>query len=128
MVNETEQFQSRLHRIQRGRAKRRNGMGFVVHPDGVVTAIGRPSSRLRFAFPLKGLVLALMVAATVKAYLIWFLGVDIYTLEIQSLLSGSAFEQVAGLILMPDAVTGWLVERFADIDVFVRGGIAAQAG
>ena len=128
MVNETEQFQSRLLRIQRNRRKQRRGMGFIVHPDGVVTAIGRPSSRLRFAFPLKGLVLSVLVAAAVKAYLMWFLGLEVYTLEVQSLLSGSSFEQAAGLILMPDTLTSWMVDRYEDINVFVRGGLAAQSG
>ncbi|MEJ6391545.1 hypothetical protein [Gymnodinialimonas ulvae] len=99
----------------------------MVHPDGIVTAIGKPSSRLRFAFPLKGIILSLMVAVAVKSYLMWFLGVEIYTLEVQSLLSGSSFERIAGLILMPDALTMWGMERFEDINVFIRGGLAAQA-
>lgn len=128
MLNETDQFHARLSRIQRARRRRRNGMGFIVHPDGVVTAVGRPSSRLRFAFPVKGIVLALMVAVAVKSYLMWFLGLEIYTLEVQSLLSGSSFEQIAGLILMPDALTMWGMDRFEDINLFVRGGLAAQAG
>jgi hypothetical protein len=128
MVNDTEKFHSRLNRIQRSRRRQRGGMGFVVHPDGIVTAIGKPSSRLRFAFPLKGIILSVMVAVAVKSYLMWFLGVDIYTLEVESLLSGSAFERIAGLILMPDALTIWGMERFEDINVFIRGGLAAQAG
>ena len=128
MLNETDQFHARLNRIQRSRRRRPKGMGFVVHPDGIITAVGRPSSRLRFAFPVKGIVLALMVAVAVKSYLLWFLGVEIYTLEVQSLLSGSAFEQIAGLILMPDALSMWGMERFEDINLFVRGGLAAQAG
>ncbi|MBF9043294.1 hypothetical protein HKCCE4037_08150 [Rhodobacterales bacterium HKCCE4037] len=126
MSYDNEQFQSRLNRIQRSRRGRRKGMGFVVHPDGVVTAIGRPSSRLRFAFPLKGIIAGLFVAVAVKAYLIWFLGVDVYTLEVQSLLTGSSFERIAGLILLPDALTNWMVDRYEDFNVFVRGGLAAQ--
>ena len=123
MVNETEQFQSRLHRIQRSRRRKRGGMGFVVHPDGVVTAIGQPSSRLRFAFPLKGLMLSLFIVAAVKSYLIWFLGVDVYTLEVQNLLSGSSFEQIAGIVLLPDAMSMWGVDRIDEINALVAGGL-----
>lgn len=127
MVNETDQFHNRLNRIQRGRRRQRKGMGFVVHPDGVVTAIGRPSTRLRFGFPLKGLLLALVIAVAVKAYLMWFLGTDIYTLEVETLLNGSSFEQAAGLVLMPDALTSWMAARYEDIAIFIQAGIAAQA-
>ena len=125
MVNETEHFNDRLNRIQRGRRQRRGGMGFVVHADGVVTAIGQPSSRLRFGFPLKGLLLGLVAAVAVKSYLMWFLGTDIYTLEVQTLLAGSSFERLAAMVLMPDAVTLSGVERFEDINVFIQAGMAA---
>lgn len=124
MVNETEHFNNRLNRIQRGR-RGRNGMGFVVHADGVVSPLGQPSSRLRFGFPLKGLLVALVIAVAVKAYLMWFLGTDVYALEVQRLLVGSAFEQAAGLILMPDALSGWVVERYDDIHAFIQAGMAA---
>ncbi len=125
MSNVSESFSERLDRIQRSRRGRSGGMGFVVHPDGVVTAIGGSSSRLRFGFPLKGLLTALFIAVLVKAYLMWFLGTDVYTLEVQSLLSGSAFERLAAIVLMPDVLTEWVVERYADIYVFVQAGFAA---
>lgn len=124
MVNETEHFSDRLNRIQRGQ-RRRSGMGFVVHADGVVSPIGHASSRLRFGFPLKGLLLGLIVAVAVKAYLMWFLGTDVYALEVQTLLSGAAFEQAAGMILMPDALSAWAVERYDAIYAFIQAGMAA---
>ncbi|GAB5448787.1 hypothetical protein [Gymnodinialimonas sp.] len=125
MVNETEHFNERLNRIQRGRRRNRGGMGFVVHPDGVVAPIGKPSSRLRFGFPLKGVLLGLMIAVAVKAYLMWFLGTDVYALEVQTLVTGAAFEQAAAMILMPDALSAWVVERYEDIYAFVQAGLAA---
>lgn len=127
MVNETQNFSDRLDRIQGTRRRNKGGMGFVVHPDGVVTAIGRPSSRLRFAFPLKGLILGLMIVSAVKAYVMWFLGTDVYALEVESLLSGTSFEQVAALVLMPDPLTSWLVVQYEAIFVFVQAGLAANA-
>lgn len=127
MVNETEHFNDRLNRIQRGRRRNRGGMGFVVHPDGVISPIGNPSSRLRFGFPLKGLLIALVVAVAVKAYLMWAVGTEIYALEVTTLLSGTAFEQAAGLVLMPDALSAWVVERYDAIYAFVQAGMAADA-
>lgn len=124
MVNETEHFSERLSRIQRRR--RPHGMGFVVHSDGVISPIGRPSSRLRFGFPLKGLLLAFVIAVTVKAYLMWILGTEVYVLEVQTLLSGTAFEQMAGMILMPDGLSAWVVERYNEIHAFIQAGLAAN--
>lgn len=125
MFDTTENFNDRLDRIQRGRRGRTSGMGFVIHPDGVVTSIGGGSSRLRFGFPLKGLLTAMLIAVIVKAYLIWFLGTDVYTLEVQSLLTGSAFERLAAIVLMPDGLTAWVVERFQDLYLFVQAGLSA---
>lgn len=127
MVNETDHFNDRLNRIQHVRRRNRGGMGFVVHPDGVVSSIGNPSSRLRFGFPLKGVLLGFVVAVAVKAYLMWFLGTDVYALEVQSLLSGTAFEQAAAMVLMPDALSAWVVERYDVVYAFVQAGLAAGA-
>ena len=126
MVNETEHFSDRLNRIQRGRHRRRGGMGFVVHADGVVTAIGQPSSRLRFGFPLKGLLIALFIAVAVKAYLMWFIGTDVYALQVQTLLAGSGFERAVAMVLMPDVLTAWAADRYEDIYVFIQAGLAAE--
>lgn len=127
MINETDHFNDRLNRIQHVRRRNRGGMGFVVHPDGVVSSIGNPPSRLRFGFPLKGVLLGLIVAVAVKAYLMWFLGTDVYVLEVQSLLSGTAFEQAAAMVLMPDVLSAWVVERYDDVYAFVQAGLAAGA-
>lgn len=124
MENETENFQDRLNRIQQRRSGKNGGMGFVIHPDGVVTAIGDPASRLRFGFPLKGLLLALVIAVAVKAYLMWFLGTDIYALQVQSLLSGTAFDQTAGIILMPDTLSTWTMDRINDVYIAFQTRLA----
>ncbi len=126
MNDVSENFNDRLERINSGRRGRGTGMGFVIHPDGVVTSIGGSSSRLRFGFPLKGLVSAMIIAVAVKAYLMWFLGTDIYILEVQRLLVGSAFERLAAIVLMPDGLTGWVIERYQDAYVFLQAGLAAN--
>ena len=128
MTDTSENFNARLTRIQSSRRGRGRGMGFIIHPDGVVTSIGRnSSSRLRFGFPLKGLLLAFVVAVAVKAYLLWFMGTDAYTLEVQRLFAGSAFERLAAFVLLPDVMTSWVVERYQDAYVFMQASIDARA-
>lgn len=102
-------------------------MGFVVHADGIVKPIGRPSSRLRFSFPLKGLLAAFVLLVAVKAYAMWVIGVDIYALEVATMLQGSSFERLAATLVMPDALTLWVVDRYDDAYAFVQGGLAATA-
>ncbi len=126
MTSNSNNFTDRVNRIQAQRNGRQSGMGFVVHSDGVVTALGQPSSRLRFGFPLKGLLLAFILAVLVKGYVMWALGIDVYTLEVASLLEGSNFERVAGHLMMPDAMTVWVVDRYDAIYAFIQAGLAAE--
>lgn len=98
-------FQARVQRIDRARKNRVVGE-FVLQSNGLLVPKQR---RLRFGFPLKGLIVAFLVAVAVKAYLIWFLGLDLYQAEVQELLSGSSFERVAARVLMPDQMTMWVV-------------------
>ena len=80
-------FRSRVDRINRARRDRVVGE-FVLQSNGLLVPKQR---RLRFGFPLKGLILAFVIAVMVKAYLIWFLGLELYQLEMLRLLSGSRF-------------------------------------
>jgi hypothetical protein len=98
-------FQSRIRRINRSRRNRVVGE-FVLQSDGLLVPKQR---RLRFGFPFRGLFAAFVIAIAVKAYLIWFLGIDLYRAEVLELLSGSSFEQVAARIMMPDQLTMWVV-------------------
>lgn len=126
MANDTELFSERLNRIQRERKRKGTGMGFVIHPDGIVTPIRNRSSRLRFAFPLKGLITALIVVVAVKAYIMWVLGTEAYVFEIEKLLAGAAYEQVAAMILLPDALSLWVVEQYNAIYAFMQAGFASS--
>ena len=101
-------FRSRVDRINRARRDRVVGE-FVLQSNGLLVPKQR---RLRFGFPLKGLILAFVIAVMVKAYLIWFLGLELYQLEMLRLLSGSRFEQAAARILMPDQLTMWMVSQY----------------
>jgi len=108
-MNETyPEFQSRVQRIDRARRNRVQGE-FVLSSNGVLTPKTR---RLRFGFPLKGLILSFIIAIAVKAYLVWFLGLDVYQAEITELLNGTQFEQAAARVLMPDQLTMWVVGQY----------------
>lgn len=101
-------FQSRVQRIDRARRNRVEGE-FVLQSNGLLVPKTR---RLRFRFPLRGLLTAFVAAIAVKAYLIWFLGLDLYQAEVLELLTGTSFEQVAGRILLPDHLTVWVVGQY----------------
>lgn len=98
-------FQARVRRIDEARRNRVPGE-FVLTSNGLVVP---RQKRLRFGFPLRGLVMAFVIAVAVKAYLIWFLGTEIYSAELIRLLNGTSFQQAAAHILMPDKVTLWVV-------------------
>lgn len=114
-------FQARVSRIVRTRKDRVPGE-FVMMDDGLL--VPRTQRRLRFGFPLKGLVLAFLVCVAVKAYLIWFLGAELYQVEVLQLLNGSSLERVAGQILRPDAVSLWLVTQYEMIYQFALAYLA----
>lgn len=94
-------FQTRVSRINRDRQNRVHGE-FVLHSNGILVPKSR---RLRFGFPLKGLVIAFVISVAVKAYLVWFLGTEAYQAEVLQLLQGSRLEVAAGRILLPDQLT-----------------------
>ncbi|KPQ15528.1 MAG: hypothetical protein HLUCCO18_11960 [Rhodobacteraceae bacterium HLUCCO18] len=75
--------------------------------------------RLRFGFPVKGVIFASVAAVLVKAYLIWTLGDDVYGAAVSQLLSGNQFERAAGLVLAPDMVSLWLVDAYQYIYRFI---------
>jgi hypothetical protein len=108
MNQDYPEFQARVERLERARRNRVQGE-FVLMSNGLLVPKQR---RLRFGFPLRGLLLAFVIAVAVKAYLVWFLGIDLYEAEVLELLSGTSFERAAGKILMPDQLTMWVVDRY----------------
>jgi len=110
-------FRSRVQRIDHARRNRVEGE-FVLQSNGLLVPKQR---RLRFGFPLKGLVMSFVIAVAVKAYLIWFLGIEVYSAEMLQLLSGTRYQQAAAHILMPDQLTMWVVSQYD----WLAGQIAA---
>lgn len=125
MAQDQTTFSDRVQRIEGERASgnqrsvRGIDRGVVVHPDGFTQTITAKPKRLRFGFPLKGVIFASVLAVLVKAYLIWTLGDDVYGAAVAQLLNGNEFERAAGLILAPDAVSLWIVDAYQQIYRFV---------
>lgn len=127
MARNQTTFSDRVQRIEGARVagvfprERSSGedRGIVVHPDGFVQTMTPRPRRLRFGFPLKGVIFASVVAVLVKAYLIWTLGDDVYGAAVSQLLGGSQFERAAGLVLAPDALSLWIVDAYQQIYRFI---------
>jgi len=115
-------FQSRVQRIDRARRDRIVGE-FVLQSNGLLVPKQR---RVRFGFPFRGLILAFLITIAVKAYLIWFLGLDVYEAGIQELLSGTSFEQAAARVLMPDQMSMWVVGVYDWIAAMLPGAASTD--
>lgn len=113
-------FKDRVERIESAR-RNRAARQYVLRPDGLMVSRQR---HLRFSFPLRGLILAFVITIAVKAYLIWFLGLELYEAEVLELLSGTRLEQAAARILMPDQLSMWVVGVYDWIATLVSGGPA----
>ncbi|MDG3042017.1 hypothetical protein [Roseicyclus marinus] len=116
MTEDRPDFHARLDRIEQARRTRASG-GHVLRSDGPRVP---PNGRMRVRLPVRGLVLALVIAVLVKAYLVWVLGPDRYNLEMARLLDGTRAQQAAAHILMPDRLTlrtvtlyDWIAEQVA---------------
>lgn len=128
MAQDQTTFSDRLRRIEDSRhsgrfawrRKRREHSHGVVHPDGFLQPITVPRKRLRFGFPLKGAVLAVVITVLIKAYLMWTLGDEIYDAAVAQMLSGNQLERAAGLILAPDQVSNWVVDVYQQIYRFFQ--------
>ncbi|MBF9059267.1 hypothetical protein HKCCSP123_08740 [Rhodobacterales bacterium HKCCSP123] len=102
-----------------GDARRdRSDVRYVFRSDGVLVSRQRQS---RLGFPFRGLILGFAITVAVKAYLIWFLGQDLYQAEMLRLLSGTVFEQAAARILMPDQLSMWGVGGYDWVAALMSG-------
>jgi hypothetical protein len=129
MGHEQTTFSDRLRRIEgrrdggnSGRQRDRTGSSArsqVVHPDGFTRPFARSPRRLRFGFPIKGVIFATILTILVKAYLMWVLGDDVYGDAVLQLLGGNQFERAAGLVLAPDRVSLRVVDLYQYLYRFI---------
>lgn len=109
-------FRSRVARITDARRDRVRGE-FILRDDGLL--VPRTRGSMRFGFPFKGLILSFILAVLVKAYLIWFLGAELYQAEVLELLSGTTLERAAGHVLLPDGLSMWVVTQYEWIAAYI---------
>lgn len=121
MEKREETFIERLRRIEaeeanpirrRSKAQTRARPVLVIHGDGVVTTAKPTPRRLRFGFPLRGVITASIVVVLVKGFVIWALGSGEYTAQIEAMRDGPRPAQIAAHILAPDDLSLWIVSGY----------------
>lgn len=108
MADTFEEFETRLRRIGRKRAKLANGYTSVVGQDGLIIVKPR---RARRGVPLKGLSLLVCGFFGFKGLLLGHLGTDTYNDRLTRLSSGTPIEQAGAAALAPDAVSAWVATQ-----------------
>lgn len=95
-------FDKRLKRIVRRHDKMSNGVVRTVTSDGLIVAKPR---LYRPRFPLKGLLVVLMLGFLFKGFLFAYLGEAGYSDRVAALQGGTVLEQAGGWIMQADPVT-----------------------
>lgn len=95
-------FDKRLKRIVRRHDKMANGVVRTVTSDGLIVAKPR---LYRPRFPLKGLVVVLMLGFLFKGFLFAYLGEAGYADRVATLQGGTVLEQAGAWIMQADPVT-----------------------
>lgn len=108
MSDQTTTFQDRVGQIRKTHS-RRDPHSYTVRADGLV--VPRTRSRLRFYFPWRAIVTGFLIVVLAKASMIAALGQEGYVAQVNTLLEGAVYQEVAASILTPDPVTSWTAER-----------------
>ena len=95
-------FDKRLKRIVRRHDKMSNGVVRSVTADGLIVAKPR---LYRPRFPLKGLIVVLMLGFLFKGFLFAYLGEAGYSERVATLQGGTVLEQAGAWIMQADPVT-----------------------
>lgn len=103
-----EDFDMRLSRIARDRARMVHGYRSVVANDGLIVFRALKSRR---QMPLRGLVVVLLVGLAFKSLVLGVVGDADYNDRVEALRTGSSAERFAAVALAPDAVTQLIVTQ-----------------
>lgn len=95
-------FDKRLKRIVRRHEKMSNGVVRTVTSDGLIVAKPR---LYKPRFPLKGLIVVLMLGFLFKGFLFSYLGEAGYADRVATLKGGTLMEQAGAWVMQPDPVT-----------------------
>lgn len=110
MNEQFREFQRRVGRIDSAYA-RRIPAAFLMRSDGLL--VPKTRSRLRFYFPFRAVFAGFVAVMVVKGFLLFYLGEEGYVARMDAMLVGSAYEELAATLLMPDPVSLWTAERIA---------------
>jgi len=105
MADTFAEFETRLRRIGRKRAKLANGYTSVVGKDGLIIVKPRRSRR---GVPVKGIALLVCGFFGFKGLLLGHLGAETYNDRLTRLSSGTPIEQAGAAALSPDVVSVWV--------------------
>jgi len=105
-------FDQRLRRLARKHRRMQDGVTRKIQPDGLMTFEPR---RAMPVFPLRALVMLLLIALVFKAFLLAWHGAAGYDARLAPLWDGSLFEQGVAWIMQPDPMTQTLASGFARI-------------
>lgn len=111
MNEQFRDFRRRVGRIDRS-YDRRVPDAFVMRTDGLVVQ-GKARSRYRFYFPWRALLASFGAALVTKAFLIFYMGQDAYVARVQPMIEGSAYPELATILLLPDRITQSLSQAIA---------------
>lgn len=103
-----EGFDERLSRIDRDRARMVHGYKAVVKDDGLIVF---RAAKPRRQMPLRGLLLVIAAAVGFKALVFGAIGAEAYDVRLADLRAGTAVEQMAAVVLAPDAATRFVVAQ-----------------
>lgn len=108
MADTFNEFDDRLRRIDRKRARLRRGYVTVVDRDGLIVTKPR---RARRALPLRGTFFLVLGFLGFKALLMAHLGSVVYLDRVENLRDGGLVEQVGAVFMAPDPVSENLAAR-----------------
>jgi len=95
-------FDKRLKEINRRHSRMANGVVRKVNSEGLIVA--RPRA-FRPRFPLKGLIVVLLVGFLLKGFLFAYLGEAAYGDRVAALQAGTTLEQAGAWIMQADPAT-----------------------
>lgn len=102
MSGTVEAFDKRLKRIEKNKARMREGYVGQVSKDGLI--VFRPKRR-RTVFSVRGLALVVLGFVAFKALIMAHLGPNTYQSRIDTLSDGTVVEQAGAFLMQPDPAT-----------------------
>ncbi|SEP74813.1 hypothetical protein [Thalassovita taeanensis] len=108
MADAFNEFDQRLRRIDRSRARLKHGYVTIVDRDGLI--VTRPR-RVRRGVPLRGLFLLALGFLGFKALLMAHLGFGIYDDRVRGLQDGPAVEQLGAVVMQSDPVSAYIAQQ-----------------